>query len=430
MNGTTLGTTTTIEQRELIRRWSADEISAHQLSRVNRLLAEILPQNRFYAGLLEGIRLPIESLEGMSELPFTFKDQLTGNPDGTGFATNLTYPIDSYCRYHRTSGTRGKPLVVLDTASDWQWWIDSWQFVLDAAEIVPQDRVVMAFSFGPFIGFWSAFDSAIARGVLVAATGGLSTLARLELMRSFRATVVFCTPSYALHMAELGAENQINVGDLAVERLIVAGEPGGSIPTIRERIQSHWKARAIDHSGASEIGPWGFADRNGRGLYVNESEFIAEFISIEHGGPAGEGELAELVLTTLGRWGSPIIRYRTGDVVRPTWTDDQECQFVLLLGGVLGRTDDMMIVRGVNIFPSAIEQLLHGFPEIIEYRMTAYKKGEMDQLLIEIEDRLEKPQRVIDEMKVRLGLRVEVKCVPLGSLPRFELKGNRFVDKR
>jgi phenylacetate-CoA ligase len=288
----------------------------------------------------------------------------------------------------------------------------------------------MAFSFGPFIGFWSAFDAAIARGSMCIPTGGLTTLSRLELIQSAQANVLFCTPSYALHLAETGSENQFSVGQLPIDRIVVAGEPGGSIPEIRELIQSYWQAEVIDHSGASEVGPWGFSDPARRGLYVNESQFIPEFLSLEHGGPAGEGELSELILTNLGRYGSPVIRYRTGDTVRPTWNDDQPCQFVLLSGGVLGRTDDMMIIRGVNIFPTSIEQILRSFPEIIEYRLTAYKDGQMDQLKIEIEDRLQQPDRVIKELQVRLGLRVEVVCVPLGSLPRFDLKGNRFVDER
>ncbi len=279
-------------------------------------------------------------------------------------------------------------------------------------------------------GSGAQFDAAAAHGALVAPTGGMKTLARLEIIRTIKATVIYCTPSYALHMAEVGAENHMPVASLGVSRIVVAGEPGGSIPAFRKRIEKLWNARVIDHSGASEVGPWGYADPKGRGLYVNESEFIAEFLSLEHGGPADEGELSELVITSLGRTGSPVIRYRTSDLVRPTWNDDQECQFVLLLGGVLGRTDDMMIVRGVNIFPTSIEQILRSFPEIIEYRMTAFKKGSMDQLLIEIEDRLQQPQRVVEEMQLRLGMRVDVQCVPIGSLPRFELKSKRFVDNR
>ncbi len=421
---------TTCDRRREIERFSQEQLAAHQLSRINSLLSEILPHNRFYSQQLGSLELPLESLEQFAEFPFTFKDQLLGDHDGTGFASNLTYPIDQYCRFHRTSGTRGKPMVVLDTARDWQWWIDAWQYVYDVAEISSVDRLVMAFSFGPFIGFWSAFDAAVARGALVCPTGGFSTLARIELIRSTQATAILCTPSYALHMAEVAAENQIDAAALPVDRILVAGEPGGSIPSVRDRIQTLWDARVIDHSGASEVGPWGYCDPQGRGIYVNEGEFIAEFLSVETGEPSGEGELSELVLTTLGRLGSPVIRYRTGDLVRPTWNDDQPCQFVLLEGGVLGRTDDMMIIRGVNIFPSSIEQILRSFPEIVEYRMTVLKRGAMDELLIEIEDRLGQPGRVEDELQVRLGLRVKVELVDIGSLPRFEAKGKRFVDKR
>ncbi len=265
---------------------------------------------------------------------------------------------------------------------------------------------------------------------MVIPTGGLSTVARLELARSSQASVIFCTPSYALHLAEVAAQNQIDVAALGVRCIIVAGEPGGSIATVRQRIESLWNARVVDHCGASEVGPWGYSDPEGRGLYVVESEFIAEFLAVDSGQPAADGELAELVLTTLGRLGSPLIRYRTGDLVRPTRNAEGANRFVLLEGGVLGRTDDMMIVRGVNVFPSSVEQIIYGFPEIAEYRLTAQRQGEMDSLTVEIEDRLESPQRVANELQLQLGLRVAVELVPLGTLPRFEGKGKRFVDRR
>jgi phenylacetate-CoA ligase len=421
---------TTLEQRRQIELFGSEALARHQLDLLNPLLQTVLAQNQFYAAKFGDLKLPLQSLDQLQELPYTFKDELIGDESSQGFASNLTFPLDDYSRLHRTSGTRGRPMIVLDTVDDWQWWMECWQYVLDSADLQSNDRVVMAFSFGPFIGFWSAFDAAIQRGAMVAPTGAMSTIARLELIRSIKATTIFCTPSYALHMVEVAHNNQIDVSHLAVKKIIVAGEPGGSMPSIRNRIESFWNARVIDHSGASEVGPWGFADPAGRGIYVNEAQFIAEFLSIESGEVAGEGELSELVLTTLGRVGSPVIRYRTGDLVRPTWNDGQPANFVLLQGGVLGRTDDMMIIRGVNVFPTSIEQILRGFPEIVEYRMTAYKESSMDQLKIEIEDRLENPNRVKTELKIRLGLRVDVECVPLGTLPRFEAKGIRFVDQR
>jgi phenylacetate-CoA ligase len=421
---------TTYDERRQIEALGPEALAQHQLERLNALLAAILPHNTFYTEKLGELQLPLVSLEALAAMPFTFKDELATAAHENGLAANLTFPVDRYVRYHRTSGTHGRPMVVLDTAEDWQWWVDAWQFVFDAAELKPEDRALLAFSFGPFIGFWSAHDALIARGCLVIPSGGMNTLARLELARSTRATALFCTPTYAMHMVEVAQENQIDVSHLGVRKIIVAGEPGGSIPAVRARIESAWQAKVIDHSGASEVGPWGYADPQRRGVYVNECDFLAEFLSVETGEPAGEGELSELVLTTLGRAGSPVIRYRTGDLVRPTWNTDGPCNFVLLDGGVLGRGDDMMIVRGVNVFPSSIEQILRGFPEIVEYRLTAQKHGEMDALLIEIEDRLEKPQRVAKELHLRLGLRIDVQLAPLGSLPRFEGKHKRFVDQR
>lgn len=421
---------TTADERLRLQQMSPDTLAAYQLVRFNNLIKQILPDNQFYRRHLHDFDFPLNSLDDLANLPFTFKDHLIDESGSSDFAANLTYRPERYCRFHRTSGTRGRPMTVLDTAEDWKWWIDTWQFVLDSARLTSADRVLMAFSFGPFIGFWSAFDAVAAREALCVPSGGLTTLARLELIQSAATNVLFCTPSYALHMAEVATENQINVGQLTIDRIVVAGEPGGSIPAIRSSIEDAWNAQVIDHSGASEVGPWGFADPRARGLYVNESEFVAEFLSVEHGGPADAGELAELVLTNLGRAGSPVIRYRTGDLVKPTWNDDQPCRFVLLDGGVLGRSDDMMIVRGVNIFPSSIEQILRSFPEIVEYRMTAFKEGQMDQLKIEIEDRLNQPQRVAKELQVRLSLRVDIQCVGIGTLPRFDLKGKRFVDLR
>jgi phenylacetate-CoA ligase len=418
------------EERRRRERLAPKELAAHQLERFNRLLAKILPHNQFYARKLANLRLPLSSLDQLDGWPFTFKDELQETGNGGEYAANLTYPIERYARYHRTSGTRGRPLVVLDTLDDWNWWIETWQFVLDAAGMEPHDRALIAFSFGPFIGFWSAFDAVAARGAMVIPTGAMSSLARLDLARSSRATALFCTPSYALHLAEVGAQNQIDVSALQIRCIVVAGEPGGSIPAVRQRIERAWNARVVDHGGATEVGPWGYAMPDGQGLFVAESEFLAEFLSVDTGHPAADGELSELVLTTLGRSGCPVIRYRTGDLVRPTWNAPGDNRFVVLQGGVLGRADDMMIVRGINVFPSSVEQIIHSFPEIVEYRMRVHKQGAMDALTIEIEDRLNAPQRVAEELHLRLGLRVAVQAVPLGSLPRYEGKGKRFMDQR
>jgi phenylacetate-CoA ligase len=410
-----------------------------QLQRLNQLLAATLPHNRFYAGKLASVLPPrrtpdgglqLAALDELAALPFTFKAELVDGLQQSHQPVNLTRPLPEYLRFHQTSGTHGRPLVVLDTRSDWQWWLDCWQFVLDAAGIQPGDCLLMAFSFGPFIGFWSAFEAAVHRGCRVVPGGGMSTLSRLEALRVSRATAIFCTPSYALHLAEAAAEHHTDPRTLGIRQIVVAGEPGGSIPSVRSRIEHVWNAQVLDHSGATEVGPWGYGDSAGLGLHVLETEFIAEFLSVESGAAAADGELSELVLTSLGRTGCPVIRYRTGDLVRPRRRHELLRQFVFLDGGVLGRSDDMLVVRGVNVYPSAVEQILRGFPEIVEFRLVARRLAQMDHLLVQIEDRLHEPQRVADELRLRLGLKVEVECVPALSLPRFEGKGRRFVDER
>jgi phenylacetate-CoA ligase len=260
----------------------------------------------------------------------------------------------------------------------------------------------------------------------------MDTRSRLDLIASSRATVICCTPTYALRLAEVADEIGFDCRTTDVSRIIVAGEPGGSLPAIRNRIESAWEAQVIDHAGATEVGPWGFADAQRKGLHVAENEFIAEFLPVRSELPnrASNGELAELVLTTLGRFGCPVIRYRTGDLVRPCRDSASSSGFVLLDGGVLGRIDDMVIIRGVNVYPSSVEQILRGFPDVAEYRMIAKKHGVMDSLEIQVEDRQHRPGRIAAELKVRLGLQVAVSDVPLGSLPRFEGKGQRFVDQR
>jgi phenylacetate-CoA ligase len=411
-------------------------IEALKLERLRGLLREVLPHNAFYAAKLSRVADPagLESLADLADWPFTFKDELV-EAAAAGRPGNLTWEPARYVRYHQTSGTHGRPLPVFDTAADWAWWMDCWRVVLDRGGVAAGDRVLVASSFGPYVGFWSGFDAAVARGVMAIPTGGLTSLARLELIRNLGATVLLATPSYALHLAEVAADAKIDTAGLGVRLVIVAGEPGGSVTATRGRIAAAWSADVLDHAGATEVGPWGVGDPRGDGLDVIEDWFHPEFLSLASGGPAEVGELAELVLTTLGRTGAPVIRYRTGDVVRPTWASDADiaagaCGWARLDGGILGRTDDMLVIRGVNVFPHAIDEIVRGFPEVVEHQLTASTRESLDELLLAIEDRLDDPGRVARELQVRLGLRVAVTAVPIGSLPRFEGKGRRFIDHR
>jgi len=404
-----------------------------KLERLRSLLRTILPTNAFYAAKLARVATRIESLDELADWPFTFKEELVEAASTAGRPANLSHAVDRYVRYHQTSGTHGRPLPVFDTADDWDWWMECWRPILDRGSVRAGDRVLVASSFGPYAGFWSAFEALLDRGAMAIPTGGMSSLSRLELARSLAATVLVATPSYALHLAEVGRERKIDTAALPIRLVIVAGEPGGSIRSVRAQIAEAWGAEVLDHAGATEVGPWGMGDLDGRGIDVLEPWFHPEFLSVETGRAAGPGELSELVLTTLGRAGAPVIRYRTGDLVRPRWPAADKADglpWVCLEGGILGRADDMLVVRGVNVFPGAIDDIVRSFPEIVEYRLTVTTTECLDMLLLEIEDHLNAPDRVARELQVRLGLRVDVVTVPIGSLPRFEGKGRRIIDER
>jgi phenylacetate-CoA ligase len=288
------------------------------------------------------------------------------------------------------------------------------------------------------VGFWAAFDGAGSLGALCLPGGGLSTQSRLHMLLDNAATVVCCTPTYALHMAQAAQELKIDLTRSAVRVILVAGEPGGSIPATRQRIESAWGARVYDHTGMTEMGAVAFEcePRAGQGLHVIESEFIAEVIDPQTLQAVGEGEIGELVLTNLGRWGSPLIRYRTGDRVRMSrGRCDCGRTFARLEDGILGRVDDMFVVRGNNVFPTAVEAVLRQFDEVAEFRCTVKENGALSQVMIEIEPAASVTAdqgahlsaRVSTAVQQSLHFRAEVVAVPTGALPRFELKAKRFV---
>lgn len=411
-----------------------------QAERLRAMLDEILPANRFYAakfahaGLAAGdVRRPSD----LSRVPFTTKAELAGDQAANSpYGSGLTYPLSHYCRMHQTSGTLGKPVRWLDTRESWRWILDCWDAMFGVVGLRPGDRLFFAFSFGPFLGFWSAFDAAARRGLLCLPGGGMSSAARARFLLDHDVTVVLCTPTYALRLAEAAAAEGLDLAGSAVRALIVAGEPGGSIPATRRRIEAAWGARVFDHSGMTEVGALGIeCVENPEGLHLLESECIAEVIEPGTGEPAAAGATGELVLTNLGRWGSPLVRYRTGDLVRP---EREGCPcgraWARLAGGILGRVDDMIHVRGNNLYPSALEAVLRRFEGLAEYQVEVDETRPLAELLIRVEPTREGEGR---ELAERVGravrdeflFRAEIEAVAPGTLPRFEMKARRVVRK-
>lgn len=410
-----------------------DQIETYQLNRLRVGLRRLLPHNAFYERKLGALaREPLADLAAFRRVPFTTKaelisDQLAHPPYGT----NVTFPLRDYVRLHQTSGTTGSPLKILDTTESWDWWADCWTVILNAAGVTSDDIVFLAFSFGPFIGFWSAYEGAKRAGTLVVPGGGQTSSQRLRTILDTGATVLICTPTYALHLGEVARSEGLDMASSSVRVTIHAGEPGASIPSTRQRIEELWGARAYDHIGMTEMGAYGFTCLHQDHVHVNEAEFIAEILDPVTGEPVAEGERGELILTNLGRWGMPAIRYRTRDLVqRGPSTCPCGRTYLTLPGGVLGRVDDMLIVRGVNIYPSSIENVLRSFPEIDEFRITVVRAGAMDEIELEVECPEEVVPRVEAALRQALSLRVPVRAVPHGSLPRYELKARRVVDRR
>jgi phenylacetate-CoA ligase len=413
-----------------------------QGQRLEHLLDRIYRHNHFYTSKLDraGVRLDaIELPRDLRLLPPTTKtelvaDQIAHPPWGTAFCE----PIGQYTRYCQTSSTTGRPLRWIDTNESWQWMLECWKTVYRGARVDWHDRIFFPFSFGPFLAFWTAFEAACQIGAHSVPGGGMSSQMRLAMIEAIEPTVLCCTPTYALRLAEVAAENRSDhrpLSESSVRVLIVAGEPGGSIPATRERIERSWGARVIDHHGLTEVGPVSFECWEQPGfLHLNESEFVCEVLDPATLEAVPDGQPGELVITNLGRTLTPVIRYRTGDIVVRR-SDRCRCgrTWARLEGGILARADDMINVRGVNVYPSALESVIRRFEEVVEFRSTVRRAGAMRSISIEIEidgQVVDPPgiaTRVSQQLREALGLTVPVHVVESGSLPRFETKSRRMV---
>jgi phenylacetate-CoA ligase len=406
---------------EAFEAWTDRVRQDAQRERLASRLPDLQQKNPFYRA-----KLPPNAGE-LRDLPFTTKAELSEDQAARPpFGSNLTYPIERYVRLHQTSGTTGRPLRILDTAESWDWWRQCWQAVYRSAGVTARDRIFFAFSFGPFIGFWSAFAGAERLSALCLTGGAMTTIERVAAIVATEATVLMCTPTYALRLADAAREEGIDLARSALRVSIHAGEPGASIPATRDRIEKELGVEAFDHTGATEIGAYGFSCSARDGVHINESEFIAEVLDARTGDVRDEGE-GELVLTNLGRWGMPVIRYRTGDRVTAA-RGACSCgrTLVKLAGGIAGRVDDMVTVRGVNVFPSAIEAIVRRFDEVGEYRVELARVREMDELRCTIEAPAGVAERVAHAIHRELGIRCVVDAVARGTLPRFDMKAKRF----
>jgi phenylacetate-CoA ligase len=407
--------------------------SPSSLQRLKARIDSLLESNRFYQARLH----PVATWDDFERLPLTTKAELMADQQANPpFGTNLTFPIDRYSRLHQTSGTSGTtPLRWLDTPESWDWWTKIWaEHVYRSAGVAANDRIFFAFSFGPFIGFWSAFSGAERLGALVFPGGAMTTEQRLRTMIELRATVLCSTPTYAIRLAEAAQAAGIDLAASDIRIMVHAGEPGASVPATRDLIERSFGARCFDHTGMTELGPTGVSCDARDGVHLIESEFVFEVrddAGALHALPEIGTITGELVATNLGRWGSPLIRYRTGDRVEVT---RRPCScgspFAKMLGGIRGRVDDMFTVRGVNLYPSQVEDLVRRQAVIGEFCIEVREVRGMEEVTVLCEcqddDGAAAVSRLANELRLALGARIECRQVAAGSLPRSDLKSRRL----
>jgi phenylacetate-CoA ligase len=414
-------------------------ISSAQVSNLRALTSTVLGSNPFYTKKFDaaGVGYRLRDLgDFLERVPFTTKAEIVEDQrNHPPYGTNLTFPLERYARCHQTSGTSGTPLRWLDTPEDWNWMLGNWRVIYEAAGVTRADVILFPFSFGPFLGFWTAFEAGARLGALCLSGGGMSSAARLRIVFEQNVSVLCATPTYALRLAEVAAQEGFDLSASPVKLIIVAGEAGGSIPATRARIEQAWPgARVFDHHGMTEVGPVSYECPARPGvLHVIETSYIAEVIDPVTGAAVEPGQSGELVLTTLGRFGSPLLRYRTGDLVKPAPDGACECgrNDLALEGGILGRADDMVVIRGVNIYPAAVEEIVRGVPGVVEYAVSVINTGALPELEVEVEFAPDEPNadrmRELEESFQRaFAMRVPVRAAAPGSLPRAEAKSQRW----
>ena len=423
-----------------LERASRADMRRLQARKLREQVAHARAHSPFYRRKLAGAK-PIKTLDDLRRLPFTTKDELKENQAAKPpWGDVLAVPFAAVLRIHMTSATTGRPLAFLDTADDWYGFYHSYARALHAFGVRPADMVMAAFSYGPWIGYWSGFYAAQDLGCLVFPAGGLSTDQRIDALLTWPITVLGCTPSYALFLAEQAAKKGIDLAkDTKVRITWHTGEPGASIPATKARIEQAFGARAYDLPGLTEVAAWGFECDAGAGLvHVNEDYCLAEVLD-EAGEPVKPGERGELVFTSLYRKAMPVIRYRTRDVVQVA---DRRCPcgrtLLALEGGVLARLDDMKKVRGIIVYPRRVEELVRPFAGVDEFQIVFQRREGLDEIVVRIDPSPSLSRRECDglcsqlgdALRVGLGIRVAVEATEPGALPRWDHKARRVKDER
>jgi phenylacetate-CoA ligase len=354
----------------------------------------------------------------------------------------LCVPLNEVTEYRQTSGTTGQPIYQADTWQDWEFSTETYAYALYAQGYRDTDRLFLPFGYNIFIAFWAYHYAGEKLGCEMIPGGVLNTEARVLKMQELKATAMGATPTYVLGMAET-ARTKLGLDpckDLCIRKITVAGEPGGSIPATRKRMEEAWGAKVYDQVGSTEIGHWGFECRYQSGMHVNEAFFLVEIEDIETGEPINEpGKRGKMVVTTLNRMAQPCIRFDVKDIIQ--W-NSQQCDcgrtFRILEGGIIGRADDITKVKGVLLSPTSIEEVVRDMPQLSnEYQVVVTKKGDIDVITLKVEIVPEFESNadaikaaLVDQLRLKTNLGYNLEFHDYGSLPRSQAKTRRFIDQR
>jgi len=417
------------------------DLSRLQGERLGRLVDVLYRRVPFYRKKMEaaGVRPnDIQGIQDIARLPFTTKDEMRDvYPYGL-----LAVDLREIVEIHTSSGTTGKPVVDAYTSADLDVWSEAMARTLAAGGTTRHDIVQNAYGYGLFTGGLGVHYGARTIGATVIPISGGNTKRQLAVLQDFKATMLTCTPSYSLYLAEAAREEGLDLSKIGLKSGFFGAEPWSE--SMRKEIEQKLGVLAIDIYGLTEIIGPGVAMEceHQRGLHVNEDHFYPEVIDPSTGRVLADGEKGELVITTLTKEGTPVLRYRTRDI---TYLEHRKCacgRTTARMHRVLGRTDDMLIIRGVNVFPSQIEEVILTVEGVEpHYQIIVERRDQLDELEVQVEmnekvfsdeiRNLERTERSIEEqLYATLNIHTRVKLVEPKSIARSEGKAKRIIDKR
>jgi phenylacetate-CoA ligase len=418
-----------------------EELEQLQLERLESTLSRVYQNVPFYHKKFDEIKFnpdDLRSLDDLRKLPFTTKDDLRNNYPYGLFAV----PLRDVVRVHASSGTTGLATVVGYTRNDIKTWSNLVARILTAGGITKEDVIQISFNYGLFTGAFGLHYGAERVGASVIPISSGNTRRQIKIMQDFKTTALVGTPSYAMLLADAIMEAGINPNSLSLKYGLFGAEPWSE--AMRKELESKLKIIATDNYGLSEVmGPGVAGECQERsGLHIAEDHFLVELINPDTLEPVRLGEVGELVITTLTKEAFPMVRYRTRDLTRLI---PEQCpcgRTMRRMARIMGRTDDMLIIRGVNVFPQQIEAVLFEIEGVApHYQIVIDRQGALDETTVNVEvsesmffDEMKKQSELKDTIRKRLaselGISVHVKLVEKKTLERFEGKAKRVVDNR